>query len=152
MLEPAPTTQIDPELARGRLARIVEATATKPAYVVLEFANTDYQTHLLPHGSVPDWLGERVGKRVVGTIRADAKRIDVTETGGKYVEPVFGRPRRLQGRVISRNAGGNTLTIHCGFPVIVKPTAPGQKAEGFSVGDFVAFDVKRGATFEAKQA
>ena len=36
---------------------------------------------------------------------AEAKRIDVVTTGGRYVEPVYGRPRRVQGTVIAIEDG-----------------------------------------------
>lgn len=148
MLEPAPTTKIDPELARGTLEDVVDATATQPAYVVLSFANTSYRTHLLPApASALEQLRERVGKRAIGTIRAEAKRVDVVRSGGRYVEPVYGRPRRVQGSVVAVHPETNSITVHAGMPIVCKLTAPGQKAANFEPGQFVSFDVLRGATF-----
>src|SRR5262245_7895790 len=97
MITPAPTSKIDPALARGTFVESVAATATKPAFVKIAFPNTNYEMHLLPAGPVN---GEP-GKRILGTIRAKARRIDVTETGGRFMEPVYGRPRRVQGTVIA---------------------------------------------------
>lgn len=151
MLEPAPTTQIDPELARGRLEEVVDATATKPGYLVLSFANTGYRLHASAYGQAPEWLGERVGKGVVGTLRADARRIDVVGSGGRFVDPLMGRPRKLHGRVIAVNPSGNTVTISCPMAVVVKPTAPGQKAGDFEVGQLIACGIKPGLSFEAKR-
>ena len=104
MLDPAPTTKVDPELMRAKLVDVLEATATKPAFLVFGVDNTDYQIHLEPSGGkLPDGIADRIGQRLVGTVRASAKRIDVVRSGGKFVDPVFGRPRRVQGRIIASN-------------------------------------------------
>lgn len=148
MLEPAPTTPIDPELARGTLESVIEATALQPAHVVLTFPNTNYRLYLLPNpASALEQLRARVGKRAIGTIRCEAKRVDRTTTGGRYVEPVYGRPRRVQGTIVAVNPQANTITVHAGMPVVAKVTAPGQKASDFEVGEFVGFAAAPGATF-----
>ncbi|MGP1271786.1 MAG: hypothetical protein ACTS22_00475 [Phycisphaerales bacterium] len=142
MLTPAPTSVIDPKLARGVLEETHEATATKPAYIVVGFPNTSYRVHLEPVGEIR----ATVGKRIVGTIRAEAKRIDIVTTGGRYVEPVFGRPRRVQGTVVAVHEGA--VVVNAGMPIHCLPTDPRQKAEQFAPGRFVSFDVLRGATFQ----
>lgn len=81
----------------------------------------------------------------MGTIHAKAKRIDVVDTGGRYVEPVFGRPRRVQGTVIA--AEGEELVVNAGVPIHCRPTDPRQKPSDFEVGDLVSFDVMEGAEF-----
>lgn len=147
MLDPAPTTAIDPQLARGVLDEIVAATATRPAHLVVSVPNTDYRLHLLPAGGqILPALEQRVGKRVVGRVRAQARRVDVCRTGGKFVDPVFGTPRRVQGRVVS-NSGG-VLVVNAGVPFTCKLTAPKQKPEQFEPTTMVCFDVLPGATFE----
>lgn len=143
MITPSPTSRIDPTLVRGTLVEAVAATATKPAFIKLTFANTSYEMHLIPTGPIT----AEPGKRIIGTIRAKARRIDITETGGRFVEPVYGRPRRVQGTVIAIDAGANavvvdaTVTIHCA------PTDARQRATDFQPGQFVGFDVLDGATF-----
>ena len=83
-------------MARGTFVESVDATATKPAFVTISFPNTNYEMHLLPTSPIT----AQPGKRIIGTIRARARRIDITETGGRFIEPVYGRPRRVQGTVI----------------------------------------------------
>ena len=141
MLHPAPTTKLAPHLARGTVVEHIAATATKPAFVVLGFANTSYKMHLEPTGEV----ATPVGKTVIGTIRAEAKRVDVVTSGGRFVEPVFGRPRQVQGAVLGNDGG--VITVHAGVPIVCTLSDPRQKAEDFAVGDFVGFAVSRGATF-----
>lgn len=139
MITPAPTTKIDPKLCRGVLEQIVPESATKPAYVVISVPNSSYQIHLLGTAR-----GE-IGKTIVGTVRAKARRIDVVQSGGRYLEPVFGRPRRIQGSIVAID--GSSVVVNAGVPVHVEPTDPRQSADGFQVGQFVSFDALDGATF-----
>lgn len=141
MITPAPTSKIDPALARGTLVEIVPATATKPEYVKVAFPNTSYEMHLLPTGPV----SAQVGKRILGTIRARARRIDTTDTGGRFIEPVYGRPRRVQGAVLA--VAGDAVVVDATVPIHCTPTDPRQKAADFQPGQFVGFDVMDGATF-----
>jgi hypothetical protein len=144
MITPSPTTKIDPSLARGTLTEIIAATATKPGYIKVSFPNTSYELHLIP--VAPPRAG--AGKKIMGLIRAKARRIDTVETGGRYVEPVFGRPRRVQGTVLS--VSGEGVLVNAGVPIHITPTDPRQKASDFQPGQFISFDVMDGASFEEK--
>lgn len=161
MIHPAPTGKIDPTLARGVLERIeslspgsIHAAAAKDAggrirsVAVLSFPNTSYQTHLLIES--PAALDGKVQKRVVGVIALDARRVDVVNSGGKYLEPVFGRPRRVQGKVVATDAARNTIVVDAAVPVHCRLTDDRQRASDFRVGDFVSFDAMDGASFELK--
>lgn len=141
MIQPAPTSRIDPKLARGIYAGVVPATATRPQGVKLTFPNTSYELHLVASSAV----NTPPGKRVVGTIRARAKRMDVVKSGGRFIEPVFGRPRRVQGTVIAIDGGA--VVVDAGVPIHCELTDPRQKPGDFAPGDFVGFDVLDGATF-----
>ncbi|MCW5757230.1 MAG: hypothetical protein KIT54_08355 [Phycisphaeraceae bacterium] len=148
MIHPAPTTPLAPGLARGVLVESVPATATRLAYVKLSFANTSYVMHLLP--TLP--IKAEPGDKVFGTIHARARRVDVVPSGGKYVEPVIGRPRRVQGRVIGHVEvpGGDQLVIDAGVPMHFTLVDARQHARDFAVGDLVSFDVLDGACFSPK--
>lgn len=111
--------------------------------IVLKLPGTDYRLHLVPTGGV----AYAVGQHVTGVVRAQAQRMDVVPAGGRYVEPVFGRPRRVQGRVTGGSVQRNEVYIKAGPGLVVTPMAP-QRAGDFAVGQMVSFDVKRGATFE----
>lgn len=137
MIHPAPTTPIAPTLARGVLE------SASDSHLVIEFPNTSYQLHLVPTSPV----ASPVGKRIVGTIRAQARRVDVVNTGGSYVEPVAGRPRRVQGRVVSTDAQHNTIVVNAGMPIHLALTDQRQHAGQFQIGDLVSTDVLDGATF-----
>jgi hypothetical protein len=135
MINPAPTSKIDPAIARGNL---ISADA---AQVVLSFPNTNYQLHLVP--ATPINL-ER-GKRILGTIALQAKRIDTVGTGGEFIEPVYGRPRRVQGTVI--RVQNSSIVIDAGVPIHATLTDPRQAVDQFQPGQLVSFDALPGATF-----
>lgn len=141
MITPAPTNKIDPKLCRGVFEKLLPATSTTPEHVVISILDTSYQMHLIPDGPVKG----RAGHRIVGVVRAKARRIDVVKTGGRYVEPVFGRPRRVQGTVIAIESGN--VVVNAGIPIWVEPTDARQKAADFEVGQFVSFDALDGASF-----
>lgn len=141
MIYPAPTTKIDPRLARGTFTGPEPATATRPALARVSFPNSSYELHLVPVSPI----STAPGKRIIGTIHAKARRIDTVGSGGRYVEPVAGRPRRVQGVVISIDSG--QVIVDAGVPIHCTPTDPRQAAEQFQAGQFVSFDVLDGATF-----
>lgn len=143
MITPSPTTKISPELARGVLSAVVAATATKPAYITVSVPDSSYELHLRPAGSIT----AAVGKRIVGRIEAQARRIDTVQTGGRFIEPVAGRPRRVQGHVVAIDASANAITINAGVPIRCTLGDARQQASSFEVGQFVAGDVVDGATF-----
>jgi hypothetical protein len=141
MITPSPTSKIDPSLARGVLGANVPASAKQAAHIVLEVPNTSYQLHLIPTGPI----STPIGKRLIGTISVKARRLDVVGTGGQYIEPVLGRPRRVQGTVIGAKNGA--VIVDAGVPVHATPTDPRQSADQFQPGQFVSFDAEPGATF-----
>jgi hypothetical protein len=150
MLDPAPTTKLDPTLTRGTLAEVRPATATQPAFVVLTIPNTDYRLHLCPHADDLARFEGREGTKVVGIIRVPAKRLDICGTGGRFVEPCFGRPRRVQGMVRAVLKPENVVVVGAanGLSLHLTPTAPGQTAAQFAEGDFLTCGVLDGASFE----
>ncbi|MEN0020395.1 MAG: hypothetical protein AAF747_05885 [Planctomycetota bacterium] len=141
MIHPAPTSAIDPKLARGTLREIVPETATKAGYIVAAYFNSNYKLHLRPTAEIT----VQPGAPLIGTIHAEARRMDKVGSGGRYVEPVEGRPRRIQGMVIAIE--GDAVVVHGGVPIHCTPTAPGQSATDFAIGDFVTFDVLDGSRF-----
>jgi hypothetical protein len=147
MITPSPTSRIDPQLARGVLAGTIPASATRPTYVRIRIPNTSYELHLVA-GTPPDSLVVAPTGRIVGKIRCQARRVDVVRTGGRYVEPVIGRPQRVQGRVIGVNTGERSICVDAGVPMHVTLTDPRQKPEQFLPGELVSFDVLEGASFE----
>lgn len=125
-------------LTRGRLIEI------DPERIVLAVAGTDYQVHLVLDGELPsdvevhDWIS--------GVVRADAQRADLMKAGGRFIEPVYGRPRRIQGCIIGGDVSANIIVVDCGIKVHAK-LMPLQKAGDFATEQLVGFDIEAGATF-----
>ncbi len=141
MLTPAPVTKIAPTLARGILLGRTSPEGEGPGLVRFGVLGTNYDLHLVPAGGV----NAEVGKRLIGTIRCQARRIDLVHTGGRFVEPVMGRPRRVQGTVVA--VEGGSVVVDAGIPIHAQPMDDRQHAEQFSLGQLVAFDAPPGATF-----
>ena len=131
-----------PGLARGLLVEIAEGS------IGLNLPGTDYRLHLLVDAPVK---GGELNKPIDGRILARAKRVDIVHTGGRYIEPVYGRPRRIQGRVIATDQEANTITVNCGTPFVCYLTAD-QKPRDFEIGSLVSFDIERGAQFEPRNS
>jgi hypothetical protein len=131
-----PATLQDRSLVHGKLVE------SRDQMIVLGVLGTDYLLHL----AVEAPLRVALGQRLAGRIDARARRVDVVTTGGRFIEPVYGRPRRLQGRILEVNATANTLTVQCACPFVCLLTA-NQRAGDFQPGQLVAFDVERGARF-----
>lgn len=128
--------------AAGPIATGVLAEKS-PEKLVLAIPGSDYRLQLVPVGMINADINDRIS----GTISANAQRVDVIKAGGRFIEPVFGRPRRVQGRITGGDVKANTLTVLASVPVTVM-LMPQQKAGQFAVGQMVSFDVKPGAGFQ----
>ena len=137
---PAVTTDVQPEaLARGTLVSLDEQT------LVLAVPHTDYQIHLVPTVP-PGEIDVTEGKPVRGVIEAKALRIHPAEGGGKFIEPVWGAPRIVAGKVIAVDEPNRRVLVQASVPMWV--TAPeGQDFSVITEGGLVNFYVESGATF-----
>ncbi len=112
--------------------------------VVLLLPASDYRITL----AVDAAPTTQVGKRIRGLVRAQARRIDVVTTGGRFIEPIYGRPRRIQGTILAVDPAADTVTIapHDAFPVVCR-TNEAQRAAQFKPGQFVACDLAPTTSF-----
>lgn len=132
----ADALQSNPREARAVMIADGEQFAT------LGFRETDYQLKL----RVLKPVNVEPGKRVKGTIRAEARRIDSIGTGGGFIDPVYGTPTRIAGRVAEASPNDNTITVLTPAPFVIKvPHA--QSAAEFAEGDVVTMNLLPGASF-----
>jgi len=143
MITPSPTTKLDPRLARGTLIAVNPESPPRPAHIVFAIPNTSYEIALIPTAPIT----APPGHRLVGAIRAASRRIDLVETGGRYIEPVFGKPRRLQGTVTGTDEGGRVLIVNATVPFLITPGDPRQSASMFPEGSLIALDLPDWPTF-----
>lgn len=116
--------------------------------IVLSLPHTDYRLHLAADAAAGALAAAELNGRIAGRIVAAAQRVDVVTTGGRYIEPLYGRPRRIQGTIVATDTKTNTITINCTVPVECR-LMPGQRAADFQPGQFVTCALERGARFEA---
>ncbi|QNN20777.1 hypothetical protein HED60_00340 [Planctomycetales bacterium ZRK34] len=116
--------------------------------VVVQIPGTNYQLHLKTTGTVePTPQG-----RVRGVIRCSVWKVDFVSAGGAYIEPVYGRPRRVQGHVIGSLESGNSIIVDVQNQPIVADLPDRWQASEIAEGTKVGLDVYEGATFEAAPA
>lgn len=151
MLHPAPTTKLDPTLALGTVLDVLDADDRHPARVIMGFPNSDYRIELVIKGDVEPVRALK-GEMVLGRMFAEAKRIDTPNAGGRRFEPCFGRPTKILGTVVGADPVANVLVVDAGQPIMLKVTAPGQRAEKLVGADFIVCDVDPGAWFVLNQA
>lgn len=107
---------------------------------VIAIPGSDYQLHVTiseplecnPHGEVR------------GVVRGKAEKLERVGTGGIFIEPVYGRPRRVQGRVVRKDSAANTLTVQ-GPCVVVAELEATQRATDIPIGELVAFNLQPGS-------
>ena len=139
------TTSIDTQQVRGIL---LEHSDDR---IVLGLANSDYQLHLQIDrpldGNTVTKATNVSNRQLTGVIRAQARRVDVVRAGGRYIEPVYGRPRRIQGTVVACDRQENTITVLARCPFVCRLSGS-QKTNDFETGCLVSFDVEPVAIFE----
>ncbi len=147
MLHPAPTTRIDPTLARGTVLGLIPATDREPSYVVMGFPNTSYRLKLRTSGD-DEVLGHHLGELVLGRMFAKARRIDETSAGGRCFDPCMGAPTRIMGTLVAIDPKANVVVVDAGAPIVLSLTAPGQHATELAHAEFLVCNIKPGAAFK----
>ncbi len=133
---PTPKSQY---LVRGVLESLAEDK------LVLNIPGTDYRLTLVP--AVPaSAITTPVGRRIKGTIHANALRIHAAAGGGRFIEPVYGTPRIVAGKVLEIDEANRQLVVDVAVPMTIT-TLPEQRFDIFTVGSMVNFYVNSGATF-----
>lgn len=113
--------------------------------VVLSLPGTSYRLHLKPTVSAAAITTE-IGKRIRGVVRGKAQRMHLAAAGGRFIEPVYGHPRIVQGTVLAVDTAANRLLIEMVIPAWLD-VAEGQKASEFAPGTLVNMYVESGMTF-----
>jgi hypothetical protein len=96
-------------IARGKVTAVRDNNV-----VVFQPSNTNYELHLAVSGGAYDGP---VGGLVEGRIRVPARKVLTVPSGGNFVEPIFGQPRTVQGRV--RHVEERAIVVQAGTPIVV---------------------------------
>jgi len=81
--------------------------------IVFQPHGSTYEMHLQTEHRYAGPVGEPVQAR----IRLSARKIYTVPSGGNFVQPIFGQPRIVQGRV--KFVDERSLVVHAGAPIIV---------------------------------
>ena len=126
-------------LARGILESLTDEQ------MVFAVPHTEYKLHLVPTVPVGEF-DKYVGKRIRGLIEAVALRIHPARAGGRFIEPVWGAPRIIAGKVCSVDDARRRVLVDAGVAMWV--TAPeGQDLSELHEGQLVNFYVQSGTSF-----
>src|SRR5262245_61373291 len=86
--------------------------------VVLAIPGTSYRIHLV--STVPVGEIDAVpGAKIKGLIQARALRIHAARGGGRFIEPVWGAPRIVAGRVIAVDPPNRRVCVDASVPMWV---------------------------------
>ena len=129
----------DQALARGVLESLSDAK------LVLSIPGTDYKLQLVPTVPVGE-IDVQVGGKIKGLIQAKALRIHPARAGGRFIEPVWGAPRIVAGRVVALDPASHRVLVDAAVPMWVT-APPGQDLSVIREGQLINFYVESGATF-----
>lgn len=88
------------------------------------------------------------GRVVQGRVEAQALRLHRAGGGGRFVEPLIGAPRIIQGLVRAIDQQGRRLLVETAVPMWLT-LAEGDRPEEFAEGDLVNCYVASGARWTA---
>ena len=112
--------------------------------VVIDLPGTSYQLHLSPTDVVtPSPQG-----RVRGVIRCKVWKMEYVSAGGAYIQPLWGRPGRVQGEVVATLPETNSVIIEIRQTPIVGDLPERWNAADIPIGARIGMDVYKGSTFE----
>lgn len=135
-------TQAMPTVDGRSTTRLLEVQTDR---LVLGIDQTNYRLHLQTGGQVDD---NSSGKRINGRIVVSVWKVDLVSVGGSYIEPVIGRPRRVQGRVLGLGDGPQTIVVQVAGVPIVAQLPQMFDPQRLQPGQKVGLDVYDGASFE----
>ena len=117
--------------------------------IIFKPANTTYE--LLLEGTGYDGP---LNSPVDIIIQMNARKLWTVPSGGNFIEPIFGKPRTIQGRV--KAIEGQTLVIQAGLPIHVALPSADSAVDlndgAVQVGHLVNAMIMPGATYTYKVA
>ncbi len=140
-----------PSAARVELQEVLPASASAPARVRVTVPGTAYRLDLVLDGDAAP-LQRRLATRgagtvrLKGTVRGRALRAWHAAAGGCFIEPVWGTPRIVQGRVLAIDVNANAALIDLAVPAWIAMEAS-QPAAQWQTGDMLNFYVESGMAF-----
>lgn len=107
---------------------------------------TEYRLHLTCEGDPQRLAPNPATRRVRGSIHGKALKLSAARGGGRFIEPLWGHPRIVQGTVLEADAAGNRLLVDLVVPAWLTLDA-GQSTAEFPRGTLVNMYLASGMTF-----
>jgi len=141
----APNTTDAPTGVVSVKMETVRAGADGRDVVEVSVPGTDYRLTLVLDGPRPA-VEVPAGRRLRGTIHAEALRIHPATGGGRFIEPVWGAPRSVAGVVRYVDEPGNRVLVDLGAQAWVTPPAD-QDWSAIRGGGLVNMYLESGTSF-----
>ncbi|MEE9405299.1 MAG: hypothetical protein V3V20_10420 [Algisphaera sp.] len=140
------STAASPRPADSTLAPVVSGRVAErgDSWVSLKIPGGSYVPKLVLEVD----LDAQPGDKITGTLHAVARRIDKIKAGGRFLAPVAGRPRRVQGVVVGGHVKSGLLYVSAGVPFVCILSDERQHVSDFEIGQMVSFDVEPGTVFK----
>ncbi len=139
----APSNQSQNTAPEGLARVVLEELADD--HLVLSIPHTDYRIRVKP--TVPTGeIDVTVGKRLKGVIQAHALKIHRATGGGRFIEPVWGEPRIVAGKILTIDAEQRRILVDVSVPVWITPP-DGTDLSTMHEGELVNFYVQSGTRF-----
>jgi hypothetical protein len=130
--------------ARGKVVSVQDNA------VVFAPSNTNYQLRLERQGGGPDAPSIPTGVVLDAILRVTARKVWTVPSGGNFIDPIYGPPRKIQGRI--RYLDEEQMVVQAGTPVLVKlpqdPEAFDLVRGPLTVGGLVNVSALPNATIE----
>lgn len=133
---PTPTSAAPPATDTTRLI-VLEAGNGR---VTLGIPKTEYRLDVATAAALP---ASALGRRSTGRLVGRALRLHPASAGGRFIEPVDGHPRIVQGSVLAVDAATRGILIDAVVPMWLR-TADDQPLEQFALGAMVNCYVESG--------
>jgi hypothetical protein len=119
--------------------------------VILGVHGTDYLLELtptIPCDRFPEPRSKR-NRRIRGVVHGRALKLHRAQAGGRFVEPVHGQPRIVQGTVYEVDGPNDRILMDVVVPmwITVDSEITGQVASDFTPGDLLNFYLESGTSF-----
>lgn len=113
--------------------------------IILHLPHTEYHLRLKLAVAASE-ITIPPGKRIRGTIEAEALRMHPAAGGGRFIEPISGEPRIVAGTVLAVDAAEGRVLIDAGVPMTLI-AAEDEDLTSLQPGGLINCYVRSGAAF-----
>jgi len=132
--------------ARDTCSLVLESVRADTGEIELGVPGTEYRLFLRCAVDPATLRPAGPGRRVRGSIHGQALKLFRAHAGGRFIEPLWGHPRIVQGTVVDADAAANRLLVDMVVPAWLS-LEPGQTVSEFPRGTLVNMYLASGLEF-----